>query len=67
MYVCLCTGITDRDIEHAASEGCRDVHELAARTGAGAGCGCCRELAGELLERAHARSALALPVLPAAA
>jgi bacterioferritin-associated ferredoxin len=38
------------------------VAELTMRTGAGAGCGSCLELAAQLLDEAH--SANALPVLP---
>ena len=37
MYVCICNGITDRDIRRAADEGCRDLTELTMRTGCGTG------------------------------
>lgn len=60
MYVCICNAVTDRDIQRAAAEGCRDLADLTARTGCGGTCGCCRELAGEVL--AEARSAHAFPV-----
>lgn len=62
MYVCVCNGITDRQIREVAAAGCRSVAELTMRTGAGAGCGSCLELAAQLLEEAH--PANALPVLP---
>ena len=33
MYVCVCHGVTDRDIRRAAEEGVREVHELTMRLG----------------------------------
>ena len=62
MYVCVCNGITDRQIREVAAAGCRSVAELTMRTGAGAGCGSCLELAAQLLDEAHSTNAL--PVLP---
>lgn len=55
VYVCICNGVTDRDIAAAASAGCTGVHELTMRTGCGATCGSCVEMAGELLAQAHRR------------
>ena len=55
MYVCICNGVTDRDIAAAASAGCGSVHELTMRTGCGATCGSCVEMAGDLLAQAHRR------------
>lgn len=65
MYVCICHGISDRDIREAADEGCREVHELSMRTGLGSGCGSCLELASEVLHEARTQ-AFPLPVLRAA-
>lgn len=67
MYVCLCTGVTDRDIQRAAESGCRDLAELTMRTGCGSHCGSCRDLAADLLAQAHAPRAFPLPVLANAA
>ena len=67
MYVCICNGVTDHDIRHAAEAGCRSVTELTMRTGAGANCGSCLDLAAQLLDEAHARRELPLPVLQQAA
>jgi len=66
MYVCICNGVTDRDIRQAAEAGCRSVAELTMRTGAGATCGSCLDMAAELLEAARPRESLELPVLQAA-
>lgn len=61
MYVCLCHGITERNIREAAGSGARSLPDLAARTGCGTGCGCCRELAEEILQQvAGAPTGLAL-------
>lgn len=65
MYVCVCNGVTDRQIREAAENGCRSVAELTMRTGAGATCGTCLELAAEILDEVHART-FDLPVLAAA-
>lgn len=64
MYVCLCYGITERQIREAAEAGCRSVAELTMRTGAGANCGSCLGLAAELIEQTHASKVVPLP-LPA--
>ena len=65
MYVCVCNGITDRDIQRAVAEGCDSLEALAARTGCGTVCGCCRDYAVEVIGQAQDRSAtreLGLPV-----
>jgi bacterioferritin-associated ferredoxin len=69
MYVCICNGVTDRAIRQAAEAGCRSVSELTMRTGAGATCGSCVEMAAALLDEVHASRAkpLPLPVLSHAA
>lgn len=50
VYVCICNGVTDRQIHEAAAAGVRTVAELTMRTGCGASCGSCLDLAGSLLE-----------------
>jgi bacterioferritin-associated ferredoxin len=64
MYVCVCHGVTDRDIRRAAAEGVSEVHELTMRLGLGSGCGTCRDEAAALLAEARV---LDLPILAAAA
>jgi bacterioferritin-associated ferredoxin len=66
VYVCICNGITQRDILEAADAGCRSVAELTMRTGCGANCGSCIDMAAEVLEQARAIE-LPLPVLSQAA
>lgn len=67
MYVCICNGVTEQQVRDAAQAGCASVAELTMRTGAGANCGSCVGLAGELLEEMRGQRALDLPVLAQAA
>jgi len=41
MFVCVCNGVTERQIREAAYEGACSMTELSARLGVGAGCGAC--------------------------
>ena len=67
MYVCICNGVTDHQIREAAASGCRSVAELTMRTGCGATCGSCLEMAAAVLEQAAPRgertAAFPVPVL----
>lgn len=45
MYICICNGITERDIEHCMSRGAGSLEDLQRELGVAAGCGCCREAA----------------------
>jgi bacterioferritin-associated ferredoxin len=67
MYVCICNGVTDKDIRQAAEAGCKSMAELTMRTGCGATCGTCLDMAAELLGAAQPRDKdFDLPVLQAA-
>ena len=55
MYVCICNGVTERDIRQAAEAGCRSVSELTMRTGCGATCGTCLEMAAAVLDQVAPR------------
>ncbi len=63
MYVCICNGVTERDIRQAAEAGCRSLPELTMRTGAGANCGSCLDMADALLAQARVRRELPLQIL----
>ena len=67
MYVCICNGITDHQIREVAEAGCRTMAELTMRTGAGACCGSCVDMAQALLDDVQAARELPLPVLSNAA
>lgn len=65
MYVCVCHGVTDRQIREAAKQGCASLAELSMYTGCATGCGTCASLATEILAEASARP-LPVPMLAAA-
>ena len=67
VYVCICNGVTDHDIRQAADAGCKSLPELTMRTGAGANCGSCLEMAAQLLGQARMTRELPLPILQQAA
>ena len=67
VYVCLCNGVTERQIREVADAGCRTLAELTMRTGCGATCGSCLPMAQSLLDEVHAARELPLPVLSDAA
>ncbi len=64
LYVCICNGVTDSQIRQAAANGVRDVSELTMRTGCGATCGSCLDMAAGMLDAHHARAAAAVIDLP---
>ena len=65
VYVCLCNGVTDRHIREAVDKGCSSVGELTMRTGCGANCGSCLDMAADMIAQMQAE--LPLPVLACAA
>nr|WP_254622240.1 bacterioferritin-associated ferredoxin [Stenotrophomonas sp. GbtcB23] len=63
VYVCICNGVTDHQIREAAQSGVASVSELTMRTGCGATCGSCLDMAADLLAKARNTHELPLPVL----
>ena len=43
MLVCLCKAVSDRDVARALADGARSVEDVVRCTGAGTGCGMCRD------------------------
>jgi bacterioferritin-associated ferredoxin len=67
MYVCVCTGVTDKQIREHAAQGVSELSELTMRTGCASQCGSCREMALDILnESATIALPFSLPVLAAA-
>lgn len=68
MYVCICNGVTERQIREAADAGCASLAELTMRTGCGSTCGTCLDTAAAVLgaARSEASSLHELPILQAA-
>ena len=52
MYVCVCNAVTDSDIRTAVDSGVRNMKQLGNATGCGSECGCCKEMAVDVLEQA---------------
>jgi bacterioferritin-associated ferredoxin len=50
VYVCHCTGLTDREIEAEVAAGARTIEDLAECCGAGSECGGCWPALEEVLE-----------------
>lgn len=63
MYVCICNGVTDQQIREAVASGCANVAELTLRTGCGANCGSCIDMAATLIEQSLAVRELPLPLI----
>jgi len=51
MFVCICSAVSDRQVEAAISSGADTLDALAAKTGAGACCGSCRPLLLDIIEQ----------------
>jgi bacterioferritin-associated ferredoxin len=62
VYVCLCHGVTERQIREVAEAGCHSVSELTMRTGVGANCGSCLDAASEVLAQVHGARTVPLPL-----
>jgi bacterioferritin-associated ferredoxin len=52
MYVCLCAGVTDHEIQEALAEGASTLEEVAHCTGAGTRCGSCVATVNAMVEDA---------------
>jgi bacterioferritin-associated ferredoxin len=62
LFVCVCNGITERQIREAIDRGARSLPELTAALGVAAGCGACSDYTRCILENSDAaREILALP------
>jgi len=63
MYVCLCAGITDRQIKDKVGQGCNRLKDLMRETGLGMHCGKCCVQASEIIrDLIPAADVSALPV-----
>ena len=49
MYVCICNGVTDREIREAVSRGARTLKDLRRELGVASDCGKCASCANEVL------------------
>lgn len=53
MIVCVCNGISDRDVKTAIKNGASSVEDLGASLGVGTCCGCCRETCADMIAEAR--------------
>ncbi|MCB1661392.1 MAG: (2Fe-2S)-binding protein [Pseudomonadales bacterium] len=56
MYVCLCKGITDRDIMDEMDQGARNLRDISKSLGVGSQCGRCCQSAKEVIQEYKAES-----------
>jgi bacterioferritin-associated ferredoxin len=56
MYICLCHGISDRQIREVVDRGAASLDQVQAHLPVASCCGCCEDSARELIE-AHADAA----------
>jgi bacterioferritin-associated ferredoxin len=63
MYVCICSGVTERQVNACLSRGVASLEDLACHLGVGAGCGRCRELAAKLIDEHGAKGVASSPAL----
>jgi bacterioferritin-associated ferredoxin len=52
MFVCVCNGITDRQVEEAIEAGATSLEDLSAALGVAAGCGACAVFTRQLVSKA---------------
>jgi bacterioferritin-associated ferredoxin len=50
LYVCICNGITERQVRESARQGANSMDALAFELGVGTCCGRCRDCAAQLLQ-----------------
>ena len=60
MYICICNGVTERQLKECALSGAKSLDELAFQLGVGTGCGRCRDCARGVLREIHAECDLAV-------
>ena len=59
MFVCICSAVSERQVEHAINNGVNTLESLAVVIGAGACCGSCRPLLLDIIEQQGCAVALA--------
>jgi len=64
MYICVCNAVTDSDIRAAVGSGVRNMKQLGKATGCGSACGCCKEMATDVLEQALTKKMEAHSLFP---
>ena len=60
MYICICSAVTDSDIDRAVKNGADCMPHLQTRLGAGANCGACASALERCLDKALAERSVVL-------
>lgn len=54
MYVCMCTGVTSKQIQTLLKDGeAQTFEDIEFQTGAGTGCGCCKNTVEQMVNEFH--------------
>ena len=53
MIVCVCRGVSERQVEAVVAEGATTADQVAQACGAGTDCGACRFMVAEIVEAAR--------------
>lgn len=56
MYVCICHGVTEKDLQKAAKQGANSLQDVKQMTGCATGCGSCADMALEVLRAQQSRN-----------
>ena len=56
MYICICKAVNESSIRRLVSEGVSGFRDLSDRTGCGTQCGCCVNLAREVMDKVLAEA-----------
>ena len=64
MFVCVCNAVTDSDIRSAVDDGVRSMKQLKQATGCSSSCGCCKEMATDILQQALTEKRDAMSLFP---
>jgi len=63
MYVCICRGITDKQLIKSIDEGANTMKELSAKHGIGSQCGKCCQCAKKILNQTLIKQAQQQPLV----
>mgnify|MGYP001317277382 CR=1 FL=1 len=61
MFVCVCNGITERQVREAIDQGACSLQDLTACLGVASGCGTCAEFTVRLLDQTRESTEQSLP------
>lgn len=60
MFICICNGITERQVREAIDQGASTLQDLTACLGVASGCGTCAHFTNQLLDQSRDNRTAAL-------